>query len=108
MTSLGAVALLVPDYDEAIAFFVGAAGVVILVRRGAHAAGMFCALAIITPLLLGPASMYRFVIALAPYWLLISAGLAQRRWLTIVWLVALGVTGFLTDLFWLADVHYLV
>ena len=91
-----------------IAFFVGAAGVVILVRRGAHAAGMFCALAIITPLLLGPASMYRFVIALAPYWLLISAGLAQRRWLTIVWLVALGVTGFLTDLFWLADVHYLV
>jgi hypothetical protein len=91
-----------------IAFLFGAVGAVILVRRGAYAAGVFCALAIFTPLLLGTASMYRFVISLAPYWLLISAGLAQRRWLTIAGLVALGAAGFMTDYFWLTNVHFLV
>ena len=68
----------------------------------------FTGLCILTPLMTGLESMYRFVITLAPLWLVLTAGLAQRRWSTALGLVALVVTGLYTNMAWLNGVHTLV
>jgi hypothetical protein len=93
---------------RALATILGLLGVVVLLARGQYAMGIFCALCILAPLLTGIESMYRFVVALAPLWLLLSAGFAPSRWRTALGFTLLLVTGFLTEIAWLSNAHYLV
>jgi len=96
------------DRIKAIAALLGLAGAAVLLRQRQYAIAAFTGLCILAPLMTGLESMYRFVVTLAPLWLVLTAGLAQRRWSTVLGLVALFVTGLYTNMAWLNGAHTLV
>jgi hypothetical protein len=93
---------------QALAALAGLAGVAMLVRRRDFAMAVFCALCLITPLLSGLESMLRFTLALTPLWLLVAEFFGRTSRRTAIGLLLLVVTGFLTNVAWLSNAHFLV